>query len=182
MTVTAAPRDPLAIERFGSAALLSHIQGLGQLLQACVAGGAGVHFVMPFSQAEAEAFWRDQVMPSVESGGRVLFVAQQEGRIAGSVQLMSDMPPNQPHRTEVTKLLVHPDFRRRGIARALMAALEAEARQLGRSLITLDTVTGEKAEPLYASLGYETVGVIPGYSLHAFEPRYESTTVMYKVL
>ena len=78
--------------------------------------------------------------------------------------------------------MVHPDFRRQGIAKALMADLEGHAGQLGRSLITLDTRTGDMAEPLYASLGYRTVGVIPGYCRDPFEDRLDSTTIMYKTL
>jgi ribosomal protein S18 acetylase RimI-like enzyme len=118
----------------------------------------------------------------VRDDTRLLLVARQGNRIAGSVQLDSDTPPNQPHRAEVRKLLVHPDFRRHGLARALMAEVERLAGRLGRSLITLDTRTGDKAEPLYASLGYKTAGIIPGYCLNPFEDRLDSTTVMYKAL
>jgi ribosomal protein S18 acetylase RimI-like enzyme len=98
------------------------------------------------------------------------------------VQLSTDTPPNQLHRAEVTKLLIHPDFRRRGIARALMEELEGLAERLGRSLITLDTRTGDSAEPLYASMGYVTAGVIPGYCRDAFVDRLDATTIMYKAL
>lgn len=155
---------------------------LGALLHACVHGGASVNFVLPFSQADSEAFWTAKVFPAVRAGTRLLLVARQEGRIVGTVQLDTATPPNQPHRAEVTKLLVDPNFRRRGIARALMAELERQARRLGRSLITLDTVTGDKAEPLYASLGFATVGSIPGYSRAPIEDRLDSTTIMYKAL
>ncbi|WP_241114278.1 GNAT family N-acetyltransferase, partial [Achromobacter insuavis] len=98
-------------------------------------------------------------------------------------QLDCDTPPNQPHRAEIRKLLVHPDFRRRGIARELMQAAEAAAVTAGRSLITLDTRTGDNAEPLYTSLGYRTVGVIPGFARDARDPnRLDGTTIMYKPL
>jgi len=90
--------------------------------------------------------------------------------------------PNQRHRAEVRKLLVHPDARRRGIARALMAAIERRARHLGRSLLTLDTRTGDGAERLYASLGYETAGVIPGFARDTTEDRLDATTIMYKTV
>ncbi len=109
-------------------------------------------------------------------------VARKDGRIAGSVQLDYDTPPNQPHRAEVRKLLVHPDFRRRGIAKALMAALESRAAELGRSLLTLDTRTGDMAEPLYVSLGYQTAGIIPGYCRDPFKDHFDPTTIMYKAL
>lgn len=154
----------------------------GHLLHACVAAGASVNFVVPFGPADAEAFWRLKVLPPARSGHRTVLVAEEGGTIAGSVQLGTDTPPNQPHRADVTKLLVHPDCRRRGIARSLMQALEDEARRLGRTLLTLDTRTGDAAEPLYGSLGYVTVGVIPGYSLDTARERLEATTILYKVL
>jgi ribosomal protein S18 acetylase RimI-like enzyme len=159
-----------------------HQGELGALLHACVHAGASIGFILPFAAGEAEAFWHDRVLPGVRGGSRVLWVAQQAGRIVGSVQLGYDTLPNQPHRADVSKLLVHPDCRRRGIARALMAALERRAGELGRTLLTLDTRTGDTAEPLYTSLGYRTAGVIPGYCLDPFEPRLDSTTVMYKTL
>lgn len=155
---------------------------LGALLHACVHDGASISFVLPFTEDESEAFWSKKVLPGVRDGLRVLLVARKDGRILGSVQLDYDTPPNQPHRAEARKLLVHPDFRRQGIAKELMAELERLASGLGRTLITLDTRTGDKAEPLYASLGYTTVGVIPGYCRDPFEDRLDSTTIMYKVL
>ena len=170
------------ISTFSADDISSRVRELGALLHACVHAGAAVNFVLPFTQADSEAFWSNKVRPAVRDGARVLLVAQRSGRIAGSVQLGCDTPPNQRHRAEVTKLLVHPDCRRQGIAKALMAELEQLARRLGRSLITLDTRTGDKAEPLYASLGYRTAGVIPGYSRDPFEDRLDSTTIMYKVL
>jgi hypothetical protein len=109
-------------------------------------------------------------------------VAEEGARIAGSVQLATDTPPNQPHRAEVTKLMVHPDLRRRGIARALMATLEDRARALKRNLVTLDTRTGDFAEPLYASIGYKTAGIIPDFCLDPFKKTLHPTTIMYKHL
>lgn len=174
--------DP-AITIFPAEAIEARIGELGALLGACVHDGASISFVLPFSQEEAETFWRGKVLPVVRAGGAVLLVAEQDGRIAGAVQLDHDTPPNQPHRAEVRKLLVHPDFRRRGIARALMAELEDHARLLGRSLLTLDTRTGDRAEPLYASLGYETVGVIPRFCRDPFEAgKLDGTTIMFKAL
>lgn len=155
---------------------------LGALLHACVHAGASIGFVLPFTTAEAEGFWRDKVLPSVGGGKSVLLAAHRSGRIAGTVQLDHDTPPNQPHRAEVRKLLVHPDSRRRGIARALMAELERHAGRKGRCLLTLDTRTGDAAEPLYAALGYRTVGLIPGYCRDPVADRLDSTTIMYKTL
>lgn len=162
--------------------LVAHLHELGALLRACVHAGAAINFVLPYTQDDGEAFWTRKVLPGVRAGVLTLLVARIGGRIAGSVQLDTDTPPNQPHRAEVSKLMVQPEFRRRGIARALMVELERLAGQQGRNLITLDTRTGDHAEPLYASLGYQTVGVIPGYSLDPIEDRLDSTTIMYKSL
>jgi ribosomal protein S18 acetylase RimI-like enzyme len=174
--------DPVPISTFHADDIEAHLGELGALLSACVHDGASISFVLPFTQGESELFWSGKVSPAVRTGRLTLLVAHHEGRIAGSVQLDHDTPPNQPHRAEVRKLLVHPDFRRRGIARLLMAELEELARRMGRRLITLDTRTGDRAEPLYASLGYKTAGVIPGYCLDPIEDRLDSTTLMYKAL
>lgn len=170
------------IARCSADDVAADLRGLGTLLHACVHDGASVGYVLPFTPGDAEEFWRDKVLPSVREGSRVLWVARLDGRIVGSVQLDHDTPPNQPHRAEVRKLLVHPDFRRRGLSRALMAELERYAAGLGRSLLTLDTRTGDKAEPLYASLGYRTAGVIPGYCRDPFAGHLDPTTIMYKML
>jgi GNAT superfamily N-acetyltransferase len=111
-----------------------------------------------------------------------VLVARVDGGIAGTVQLDFPWPPNQPHRADVGKLLVHPNARRRGIARALMLALEELARGAGRSLLTLDCVTGAHAESLYRSLGYVEVGVIPGFALGSLTGEPEAATFMYKAL
>jgi ribosomal protein S18 acetylase RimI-like enzyme len=118
----------------------------------------------------------------VRDGRRLLLVAWAHERIAGSVQLDYDTPANQPHRAEIRKLLVHPAFRRQGIARQLMAEIERHAIRLQRSLITLDTRTGDNAEPLYRSLGYQTTGIIPGYCRDTITERLDATTIMYKNL
>ncbi len=174
--------SPLKISKVSADELADHLTELGAVLRACVNDGASIGFVQPFSKDDSEAFFSGSVLPALRNGKRVLLVAYKDGRLVGSGQLDFDMPPNQPHRAEVRKLLVHPDFRRQGIAKALMAELEQLAAQLGRCLITLDTRTGDRAEPLYASLGYSTAGIIPGYCLDPLEDRLDSTTVMYKAL
>jgi len=160
----------------------NHIAELGALLHACVHDGASIGFVLPFTTGESESYWSHKVAPRLRDGALVLWVAQKDGRIAGSVQLDYDTMPNQRHRAEARKLLVHPDFRRQGIAKALMAALERRASQLGQTLITLDTRTGDMAEPLYASLGYKMAGIIPGYCRDPLKGCLDPTTIMYKAL
>jgi ribosomal protein S18 acetylase RimI-like enzyme len=173
----------ITISIFTADDIADHVHELGVLLHACVHDGASISFVLPFTTDDSEAFWSNKVLPAVRDGTRVLLVARKSGRIVGSVQLDYDTPPNQPHRAEVRKLLVHPDFRRQGIAKALLAELERLAGQLGRSLITLDMRTGDKAESLYVSLDYKIVGVIPGYSRDPINrERLDPTTIMYKML
>jgi len=155
---------------------------LGALLHACVLDGASVGFILPYTAGQAEAFWSAQVLPALRDGTRTLLMASVDGRIAGTVQLDCDTPPNQPHRAEVRKLLVHPQYRRRGIARALMLDLEHRARVAQRRLLTLDTRTGDAAEPLYASLDYRRAGVIPEFCLDVHGQRMDPTTIMYKLL
>lgn len=154
---------------------------LGELLHDCVHAGAAVSFVLPFSHDDAAAFWRDKVWPSIDAGTCRVLVARRAGRIVGTVQFDLATPPNQPHRAEVKKLLVHSAERRSGIARALMLTLEEQAREAGRTLLTLDTASAS-AEQLYLSLGYVRVGVIPRFSRKPESRELEGTTVMYKEL
>jgi GNAT superfamily N-acetyltransferase len=175
---------PIRIERWTPEPKIAaeEIAMLGEVLRACVHAGASVSFILPFSHEDANAFWRNKVFPAVGSGSCRVMVARSAGQIVGTVQLDLATPPNQPHRAEVRKLLVHPSMRRQGIARALMLAIEQEALAAGRNLLTLDTTTGGHAESLYQSLGYVTVGVIPRYSLKVDSPALDPTTVMYKSL
>ena len=151
-------------------------------MHASVAAGAAVGFILPMTLEDSRVFWQETVHPLVRTERRFLFAAFMDDRLVGTVQLHVDLPPNQPHRCEVTKLIVHPDFRQKGVARRLMAALEVEAHTIGRSLITLDTKTGDKAEPLYQSLGYQAAGIIPGFALNADDGDFHATTYMYKML
>ena len=172
-----------SISSLSAAEAESRIGELGRLMHDCVHDGASIGYVLPFSPADAEAFWRRKVFPGLAAGSAALLVAEREGRVAGCVVLDHDTPPNQPHRAEVRKLLVHPRFRRQGIARHLMATLEAHARRIGRDLLTLDTRTGDSAEPLYASLGFVSVGVVPRFCRDPFEAgKLDGTTIMYKAL
>jgi len=166
----------------GSPPVDRDVEMLGDVLHAVVQAGAGVSFFLPFSPEDARAFWRDKVLPGVRARTRRVVVARLDERIVGTVQLDLATPPNQAHRADVAKLLVHPVARRRGVARSLMVALEAMARAENRTLLTLDTVTGGSAEPLYVSLGYVVVGVIPRYARGSLTPALEDTTIMYKEL
>ena len=161
--------------------LNSDLASLAELLHDCVQAGAAVSFILPYSRDAAAAFWRDRVLPTVDAGTCRVMIARRNGQVVGTVQLDLATPPNQPHRGEIKKLLVHPSARRSGIARALMLAIEDEARDAHRTLLTLDTASGA-AEKLYASLGYMRVGVIPRFSLHPESLELEGTTVMYKEL
>jgi GNAT superfamily N-acetyltransferase len=155
---------------------------LAEVLHAAVHDGASVSFILPFSVEDARRFWTDKVLPGIASGSRRLLIARSGGRIVGTVQLELASQPNQEHRAEVAKLLVHPDARRRGIARALMATLEDLARSQRRTLLTLDTRTGDRAEPLYVSMGYIPVGQIPRFARGPHSPKLEATSIFYKEL
>ena len=155
---------------------------LTEILHACVSNGASVSFIAPFTIDEARAFWLDKVYPVIRDGNALLLVARDEDKIIGTVQLHLSMPPNQAHRCEVAKLLVHPSYRKRGIATTLMEVLESEARVRRKSLITLDTRSGDQAEPLYILLDYKIAGRIPNFARATDSDRLDSTTYMYKIL
>ena len=113
----------------------AHLDALAEILAETVKGGGAVSFVQPFSPADGKAFYRDQVWSAVREDERVLLAAFGGGGFpVGSVQLVVGLPPNQPHRCEVAKMMVHPRHRGRGVAKRLMAALEAEARRRGQDV------------------------------------------------
>lgn len=172
----------LTIQTLAPQACVGALEALAQLLHACVHDGASIGFVLPFSVEQAASFWRDRVAPALAEGGLDLLVVLDGDRIVATAQLAFNMPANQPHRAEVRKLMVHPAYRRRGIAQALMSEIELRAKTLRRTLLTLDTRSGDAAERLYAGLGYQSAGVIPGYCVDAQTGRLDSTTIMYKVL
>jgi len=140
------------------------IRGLAELLTDCVEGGASVSFMYPLPMPRAVEFWR-RVAAGVAKCERALLIAEDERDVVGTVQLVLDLPENQPHRADVSKMLVHRRARRQGLGTALMRAVENLARECGKSLLVLDTVTGSDAERLYARLGWVRCGVIPGYAL-----------------
>jgi GNAT superfamily N-acetyltransferase len=158
----------------------SQIQGLADLLIDCIEGGASVSFMHPLAPAKAQAFWR-RVAAGVAAGARALLVAEDDAGIVGTVQLVLDQPENQPHRADLSKMLVHRRARRQGLGAALMQAAEQLARDCGKTLLVLDTVTGSDAERLYARLGWVRVGEIPDYALLSHGGLW-GTTVFYKAL
>ena len=169
--------DRIEIRRLGGSELRVELDGLADLAD-CVAGGASVSYLAPFSHEDARRVF-EAFAAEAEQGRRVILAAFAEGRLVGTVQVVLAVPPNQPHRAEIAKLLVHRSARRRGIAQLLMEGAEAEARGEGKTLLVLDTVTGDPAERLYQRLGWTTVGVIPGYALYP-DGRPCDTTVFWK--
>jgi len=156
------------------------LEQLASVLVDCVEGGASVSFMSPFSHADGLAFFR-KVAGSVASGDTVLLAASLDGRIVGTVQLGLDTPPNQPHRADIKKLLVHRSVRGHGVGAALMAQVEEEARRRGRWLLVLDTVPGENGYRLYVKAGWTRSGIIPDYALFP-DGRLCDTAVFWKRL
>jgi GNAT superfamily N-acetyltransferase len=158
----------------------AHIDELAGVLIDCVEGGASVSFMQPLTRDRAVAFWR-RVAQGVAAGERALLVAEDARGLCGTVQLVLGQPENQPHRAEVTKMLVHRRARRQGLGAALMRAAENTARECGKTLLVLDAVTGGDAARLYERLGWVRVGDIPGYALMP-QGGLCSTTVYYRNL
>lgn len=140
------------------------IDGLTDVLLDCVEGGASVSFMQPLTRDRAMAFWHG-VARGVAAGERALLVAEDADGVCGTVQLILDLPENQPHRADLAKMLVHRRVRRQGLGAALMKAAEATALECGRTLLVLDAVTGGDGARLYERLGWVRVGDIPGFAL-----------------
>ena len=158
----------------------TEIDGLTEVLMDCVEGGASVSFMHPLTRERAVEFWR-RVAQAVAAGDRALLVAEDAEGLCGTVQLIFDLPENQPHRADLAKMLVHRRARRRGLGSALMRAAEATARECGKTLLVLDAVTGGDGARLYERLGWVRVGDIPGYALFP-EGGLCSTTFYYREL
>lgn len=156
------------------------IEQLTDVLLDCVEGGASVSFMHPLSREHARAFWQ-RVADDVARGTRALIVATDAHGICGTVQLIFDLPDNQPHRADLAKMLVHRRARRSGLGAKLLTAAEAAAREAGRTLLVLDAVTGGDGARLYERMGWTRVGDIPNYALY---PRggFCSTTYYYREL
>ena len=156
------------------------LEQLAAVLVDCVEGGASVSFMSPFSLTQALAFFR-KVAGSVASGDTVLLAAKLDGKVVGTVQLGLDTPPNQPHRADIKKLLVHRTARGHGVGVALMAHVEEEARRRDRWLLVLDTVPGENGHRLYLREGWTQTGLVPDYALFP-DGRLCDTAIMWKRL
>lgn len=172
----------ITIDHLTANNLTAHLDDLTSLLLDTVASGGAVGFILPLTDEDARAFWRDKVSGLLAGGRTKMFVAKDQDRIVGTVQLIWDLPNNQPHRGDVAKMMVHPDARRQGIGRRLMEAVETEARALDLKLLVLDTKTGDNAQALYAKAGFERVGDIPIYALDPDQAAFHSTTYMFKRL
>lgn len=154
------------------------IEALAEVLVDCVQSGASLGFMLPYGLDEARLFWCE-VTESVRGESTILLVAKFEGDIVGTVQLGLALRPNQTHRADVMKLLVHRKARGKGISRRLMEALEQEAIKRGRMVLVLDTATGSDAERIYEKFGWSRVGVIPNYARFPNGPLC-ATTLFYK--
>ena len=173
--------DPVTVRRIGAAEVSACIEPLADVLIDCVEGGASVSFMLPLPREKALSFWRG-VAEGVVRGERVLLVAEDaEGRVVGTVQMIMSLPDNQPHRGDIAKMLVHRSARRRGVAQQLMAAIDDAAREEGKTVLVLDTVTGGDAERLYERAGWQRVGSVPKYALMP-NGAFCATTFFYKHL
>lgn len=169
----------VAIRVLSADEALTRLPDLVSILVDCVEGGASVSYLAPLAPAKAEAFWQ-RVASGVTAGERALLVAEdRHGRVVGTVQVVLDQPENQPHRADISKLLVHRAARGRGLGAALMEYAEGVARTAGKTLLVLDTATGSDAERLYERSGWTRAGVIPDYSLLP-DGRPWATTYFYK--
>lgn len=157
------------------------IQGLGDVLIDCVEGGASVSFMLPMTRAKADVFWQGAAASLQRGERRVLVAEDAAGTIVGTVTVILALPENQPHRGDVAKMLVHRQARRLGLGAALLAAAERCAQQAGKTLLVLDTVSGESGERLYARQGWQRVGQIPDYALWPGGGLC-ATTVFYKAI
>jgi ribosomal protein S18 acetylase RimI-like enzyme len=153
----------VTVRALGADETVECVEQLADVLLDCVEGGASVSFMLPMARETALSFWR-KVADGVARGERTLLVAEDAEGIVGTVQLITDMPENQPHRADVAKLLVHRRGRGAGIGRRLMEAVEVAAREQGRRVLVLDTASST-AERLYERLGWQRVGVVPDYAL-----------------
>lgn len=154
----------VSIEMLDAEAAEAAVQALAEILRDSVANGASVGFMSWNTIADYERFWRD-VAASVSGGQVILLAARNDSGLVGTAQLHLTAKPNQPHRAEIAKVLVHSRARRQGLGEALMQRAEAIAREKGRNLLVLDTDEHGAARRLYNRLGWTEAGTIPRYAL-----------------
>jgi GNAT superfamily N-acetyltransferase len=157
--------NAIEIRRLDGTQAREQLDALAAVLHDCVAGGASVNYLEPFSHDDARRAF-DGFVADVEHGRRVLLAAFAGAELVGTVQVILPVQPNQPHRADIGKLLVHRSARGHGVAQLLMERAEVEARVEGRTLLVLDTVTGSTADRLYRRLGWNELGVVPDYALY----------------
>jgi ribosomal protein S18 acetylase RimI-like enzyme len=170
----------IVIERLKPPVSEADLHSLAELLVDAVESGAAVSFLAPLTPVEAASWWRRSL--SAPASGAIFLVARDAEGVVGAVQLHPAWAPNQPHRADIAKLIVHRRARRRGIGTQLMQALENEARAAGFRLLTLDSKRGDAGENLYRRLGWTTVGTIPRYALDPDGVTPHDTVVFYKEL
>lgn len=152
----------VTIERIGRDVSQSDIRGLAGLLLDAVESNAGISFMPGLTQADAEQWWRTVLA----SNRAIVLIARDKDGVAGTVQVQPSWAPNQPHRGDLAKLIVHRRARGQGLAHALMTAIEREAAAAGLTLLLLDTCKGSAAEQLYTSMGWIRVGEVPDFALN----------------
>jgi GNAT superfamily N-acetyltransferase len=172
--------EPIAIRVLGDLGE-REIAGLSEVLIDCVEGGASVSFMLPLSKEKATQYWQRMAESAARGERRILVAEETGGSLLGTVQVVLDLPENQPHRAEIAKMLVHRRARRRGVGAALLTAAEQTALAAGRTLLVLDTVTESDGFRLYSRHGWQRCGEIPGYALWP-DGRPCPTTVFYKQL
>lgn len=170
----------LALERLTPPLTDPDYRDLASLLVESVRSGAVITFLATLTHDEAESWWRRTV--EAASPRAVFLAARSAGRIVGTVQMHPAWAPNQPHRAEIAKLLVHPDHRRTGLGGALMRAGEDAAKGAGVQLLTLDTKSGDAAERLYRRTGWTEVGVIPRFAYDPDGVTPHAAVIFYKEL
>jgi acetyltransferase len=156
------------------------IDSLATLLCDAVNSGSAVSFLAPLSHEVAHSWWRKQIEAADPKS--VFLVARDGKEIVGTVQLHASWAPNQPHRADIAKLIVHRRARGNGIGKQLMEAIEQEASQVGYTLLVLDTRRGCEADSLYRKLGWTEAGIIPNFAINADGSGLHDTVIFYKEL
>ena len=170
----------VTVTRLDADQVLEAVGDLADLLTDTVADGASVGFLAPLDPARAAAWWKERAA-GVAAGQLAVWAAYDGRRAVGTVSLDFPGKPNNRHRAELVKLMVHRDARGQGLGRTLLTTAEEAAAAAGITLLHLDTETDSLAERLYTSAGWTRAGFIPDY---AASPAgvLRPTTIYYKHL